>query len=160
MELFSSQSDLSFVRYAQNTEAGSWMWRWCLWKLVKFIDNSSELLWAWSFVTNTFWMSSFICRWFHINPIPGLRDIVKLPKVARNRAEQRKLMELPCSSKDLLLEQAFFLLEQGRILSENGLEMDLARAWLCCARARHCACLKKSWNYTNAPKQTSILPEA
>ena len=90
MALVSSQLDLPFVRYAQNTEGWSWLWCCSLCQLVKFINNSYELFWSWIFVTNTCYMSSFICRWFRVNPIPGLRDIIEIPKVARNRAEQRK----------------------------------------------------------------------
>ena len=83
-----AQLYLWFVSYTQNTEGCSGQWRWYFFQIVKFISHLSGLLWTWSFVTNTCYMSSFICRWFRVNPIPGLRDIIELLELARNRAEQ------------------------------------------------------------------------
>ena len=115
-----AQSDFPFVRYPQNTEGYSWLWRCSLCQLVKFIDNSSELLWAWIFVTNTCCVSSFQCRWFRVNPIPGLWDIVKSSKLARNRAEQSTLenshsRELISDSWECMLE----IRKNFRILAEQ-----------------------------------------
>ena len=86
--------NLSFVRYTQITDAWSWLCCWFLCQLVKFTNNSSELLLAWSFVTNTCYVFRFQCRWFHVNPIPGLRDIVELLKVAWVEMRNRESFEL------------------------------------------------------------------
>ena len=54
-------------------------------------------------------MSSFICRWFRVNLISSLRDIVELPKIARKESrteyagEYDHSRELKSDSWELLL---------------------------------------------------------